>query len=238
MPASLFIKRIQHVVSLSSEDYAALQSIRVVERSLGHREPLWREGDRPIQCAVILSGFLCRHKVANDRDQILAFSVPGDFPDLQTLHLGSLDHNVLSIGVSRVGLISHEQLRNIMAGSQSLTYLFWRETLLSAAIFREWVCNVAARDSLSRVAHLICEMEARLAIVGLAESGHFSLPFTQQDIANATGISTVHVNRTLQTLRKRSLIAWSDRTVTVLDRKTLWELGEFMPDYLHQYCLG
>lgn len=125
-----------------------------------------------------------------------------------------------------------------MAGSQSLTYLFWRETLLSAAIFREWVCNVAARDSLSRVAHLICEMEARLAIVGLAESGHFSLPFTQQDIANATGISTVHVNRTLQTLRKRSLIAWSDRTVTVLDRKTLWELGEFMPDYLHQYCLG
>jgi CRP-like cAMP-binding protein len=206
----------------------------VVERSLEHRVALWREGDKPRQCAVLLSGLLCRHKVANDRDQILAFSVPGDFPDLQTLHLGSIDHNVLSIGASRVGLVAHGQLRDIMAGSQSLTHLFWRETLLDAARLREWVCNVAARDSLPRLAHLICEMEARLAIVGLAETGSFNLPFTQQDVANATGISAVHVNRTVQELRKRGLISWSARTVKVLDRKALRELAEFTPDYLHQ----
>ena len=121
-----------------------------------------------------------------------------------------------------------------MAGSQSLTHLFWRETLLDAARLREWVCNVAARDSLPRLAHLICEMEARLAIVGLAETGSFNLPFTQQDVANATGISAVHVNRTVQELRKRGLISWSARTVKVLDRKALRELAEFTPDYLHQ----
>jgi CRP-like cAMP-binding protein len=235
MPASLFIRRIQHVVSLSPDDRWALGSLRVVERSLAHREPLWREGDQPRQCAVILSGFLCRHKVAGDRDQILSFCVPGDFPDLQTLYISTIDHSVLSIGASRVGLISRDQIRGILAGSQTLTRLFWRETLLDSAIFREWVCNVAAPDALSRVAHLICEMEARLAIAGLVENGSFSLPFTQHDIASACGISTVHVNRTLQALRKRGLIAWSDRTVTVLDRKALWEVGEFAPDYLHQH---
>jgi CRP-like cAMP-binding protein len=210
----------------------------VVERSLAHREPLWREGDKPVQCAVLLSGFLCRHKVANDRDQILVFSVPGDFPDLQTLHLGSIDHNVLSIGASRVGLISHERIKNVINASSRLTHLFWRETQLDAAMFREWVCNVAARDSLSRVAHLICEMEARLAIVGLVENGSFNLPFTQQDIANATGMSNVHVNRTVQELRKRGLITWEARTVKILNKKALRELGEFVPDYLHQHSLA
>lgn len=238
MPASLFIKRIEHVVSLSPDDRAALGSLRVIERSLSHREPLWREGDRPLQCAVILSGFLCRHKVAGDRDQILSFCVPGDFPDLLTLHIPTIDHSILSVGPSRVGLIAHEKINSLLAGSRALTHLFRRETLLDAARFREWVCNVAARDALSRVAHLICEMEARLEIVGLVADGKFNLPFTQQDIANACGMSPVHVNRTLQTLRKRSLIVWEARTITVLDRDALRELGEFVPDYLHQRSPG
>jgi CRP-like cAMP-binding protein len=77
-------------------------------------------------------------------------------------------------------------------------------------------------------------MEARLAIVGLVENGSFNLPFTQQDIANATGMSTVHVNRTAQELRRRALLTWEARKVTVLNRNALWELGEFAPDYLHQ----
>jgi CRP-like cAMP-binding protein len=234
MPASLFIKRVQQAVQLSSDDLTALRSLRVIERALSHREPLWRESDRPLQCAMLLSGFLCRRKIAGDRDQILAFSVPGDFPDLQTLHLGSIDHDLLSIGPSRVGLVTHEQLNDLLGRSKTLTHLFWRETLLDAAMFREWVCNVAAREALSRVAHLICEIEARLEVVGLAEDGKFILPFTQQDIANACGISAVHANRTLQTLRRRDLIAWDGRTVAVLDRGALRELGEFVSDYLHQ----
>src|ERR1700747_1734948 len=170
MPTSLFAKRTREAVGLSSADQEALQSLRVLERTLENRDLLCREGDTATHCTILLSGFLARHKIIGEREQILCFHVPGDFPDLQTLQLPVLDHNIVSIGPSRVGQISHAQLQAILVASPKLAHAFWRETLKEAAIFREWVCNVAGRDALGSIAHLFCEIATRLDAVGLIEN--------------------------------------------------------------------
>ena len=234
MPAGLFSKRVQDAVGLSQADREALRSLRVKQRELGHREPLWREGDAATQTAVVHSGFLASYKMSADREQILAFHVPGDFPDLQALYVPVFDHSITSIGPSVVGLISHADLKDLLVHSHSLASVFWRETILETIVLREWICNVAARDALASFAHLICEIASRLEAVGLVTGGSFSLPLTQQDVANALGLSVVHVNRTLQQLRKRHLISWAQRTITLLDLGELKRIAQFEPDYLRR----
>lgn len=103
-------------------------------------------------------------------------------------------------------------------------HAFWHETLVDAAIYREWVANVGGRNALARVAHLICELASRLESVDLVEDGAFRLPFTQENLADACGLSTVHVNRTLQGLRHRGLITWQGQIVTLLRREELEEV--------------
>ena len=235
MPTTLFAKRIREAVGLSPSDHEALRSLNVIERELENRELLCREGDIATQCTILLSGFLARYKIIGDREQIISVHVPGDFPDLQTLQLHVFDHNIVSIGPSRIGQVSHAQLQGILDVSPSLAHAFWRESLIEAAIFREWVCNVAARDALGCITHLICELAARLDAVGLVDNHRFQLPLTQQAVANATGISTVHVNRMLQELRSRRLISWEGRTIELLDLKELKRLADFTGDYLYQH---
>jgi CRP-like cAMP-binding protein len=117
--------------------------------------------------------------------------------------------------------------------SPGLTNALWRETLIHAAIYREWVENIGSREALSRVAHLICELAARLEVVGLLDDDTFRFPCTQQDLADACGLSTVHINRTLQELRRKGLIEWRSHTVSLLKRKDLEAVGDFSSDYLH-----
>jgi CRP-like cAMP-binding protein len=205
----------------------------VTERTLNHGEPLLREGDTASQCAIGRAGFLASYKITSDREQIVAFHVPGDFPDLQTLYMPVSSQNVVSIGSSRVGLISHSDLKSLIATSQKLASVFWRETIIEATILRDWLCNIAARDALSSIAHLVCEIASRMEAVGLVTDGSFHLHLTQQDLANASGISIVHVNRTLQDLRKRRLVRWENRTVTLLDFEGLKRIAQFEPGYLH-----
>jgi CRP-like cAMP-binding protein len=233
MPASLFARRIREAVGLSLSDHDALRSLHVVERTLRNREQLHREGEIATHCTILIDGFLARYRIVGEREQILSFHVPGDFPDLQSLQLATLDYNTVSIGPARIGLVSHTELQGVLDASASLARVFWRETLIEAAVFRDWVCNIGARDALSRIANLVCELATRLDAVGLVKMNSFHLPLIQQDIGYATGLSTVHVNRTLQELRSRKLISWDAQTVTLLDWDGLRRIAHFKPDYLH-----
>ena len=233
MPAGLFSKRVHDAVGISPSDRELLKALRVTERALDDREALCREGDTATECAIVHAGFLASCKSAPEREQILAFHVPGDFLDLQTLYLPASDRSIVSIGRSRVGLISHSDLRGLLAASPQLAGIFWRETIIEATVLREWICNVAARDALACIAHLFCEIAFRLEAVGMVTENSFHLPITQQDIANASGISTVHVNRTLQEMRKRGLIRLEHRTLTLLNVEELKRTAQFEPDYLH-----
>jgi CRP-like cAMP-binding protein len=223
---------VHDAVGLSRRDRELLHSLRVTERSLDHRQPLYREGEITTQCAVVHSGLLASHKIAADREQIVAFHVPGDFPDLQGLYAPVSDRFIISLGSSQVGLIAHSDLKGLIAASPALASIFWRETIVETTILREWICNAAARDALACIAHLVCELASRLDAIGLVSDDSFQLPLTQQDLANASGLSVVHVNRTLQELRRRRLLSWENRTVTLLNFDKLKHIAEFDPGYL------
>ena len=201
-------------------------------KELADGEYVARQGDRPQSCAIVVGGFLVRQRVVSTRNQISAFYVPGDMPDLHTLHVPVLDHDLRSIGPSTAALVPHLYLRQTLANSATLTAAFWRETLIQSVIHREWIDNLAARQALPRVAHLVCELFARLDIVGLVKDGRFELPMSQEDVADACGLSNVHVNRTVQELRRRGLLDWRSQVVEILQPDQLEQLAEFSAAYL------
>jgi CRP-like cAMP-binding protein len=132
-----------------------------------------------------------------------------------------------------VGFITHEALRDLCERYPRITSAFWRETLIDAAIFREWVMNVGQREAYSRMAHVFCELIVRLRAVGLVEDHACTLPITQGEFADAIGVSTVHVNRVLQEMRANGIIELSGDRLKVPDWETLKRAGDFDPIYLH-----
>ena len=233
MPSQKLIKRLQAVVGLSEDDRTKLANMPHTVKEFTDGEYIVREGDRASRCVIVMSGFVFRQKIVATRSQILSIYLAGDMPDLLTLYLPLMDHDICSAGPSTIGFVPHTYLNDILINSPPLAHALWRETLVDAAIYREWVASLGSREALSRVGHLICELAARLEVVGLLENASFYLPFTQQNIADACGLSVVHVNRTIQELRQRRLIEWERRTLTLLRREELEELADFKPDYLH-----
>lgn len=227
------IDRLQAIANLSAGDLNLLADMPMTVKSFSDGAYILRDGDKSAHCCLLLEGFLARHKIAGDRSQILSFHVPGDIPDLQTLHLPVMDHDLTSVGRATAAFISHDWFNRTLDRAPSLAHVFWREILIDAAVYREWIANIGARDAIARIAHLICEIEARLAAVGLVSANTFNAPFTQRNLADACGLSNVHVNRTLQELRTRGLIVWEGRTVTILKRNDLEFVGDFQTNYLH-----
>ncbi|WP_426435548.1 Crp/Fnr family transcriptional regulator [Bradyrhizobium genosp. P] len=234
MPRRKLTDRLQIAVGLSEHDQDLLSKVPKTIRSFADREPIVRLGESPTRCVLLIEGFAIRQKVVAGYNRILAFYVPGDAPDLHALHLPVMDHDLTSAGPATAAFISHANIRTMLRSSYSLTDAFWRETLVDAAIYREWVANVGARNAIGRIAHVVCELAARLEIVGLLKDNVFEPPFTQANMPDACGLSNVHVNRSLQELRHRGLIKWQGRTVTLLNRRGLEAVAEFQPEYLHQ----
>jgi CRP-like cAMP-binding protein len=234
MPHRKLIARLQAVAALSEQDQASLARMPYKLRTLGNGELVVRQGDRPTHSTVVMSGFLARQRVVSDRNQISSFYIAGDMPDLHTLHLPVMDHELCSVGNSAVACVPHTYLKGLMNDSPAITQAFWRETLIHAALYREWVENLGSREALGRIAHLFCEIAARLELVGALENGgSFHLPLTQQNVADACGLSVVHVNRTLQELRRQGLIEWQNHVVQLRNRTALEDVAEFNRDYLH-----
>ena len=150
-------------------------------------------------------------------------------PDLQSLDLEVMDHSLATVVASKVAFIPHEVVRAFLRAHPRIADVFWRDTLIDAAVFREWVVNVGRRDAYARIAHVLCEVYVRLRAVGLVNG-----QATQAELGDATGISTVHVNRTLQELRGHGLISTpKSGRVVIEDWDRLQEAGEFDPTYLH-----
>lgn len=193
-----------------------------------------REGDRPNQCCVVIEGFQCRYKMLADGErQIMSFHVPGDVPDLQSVFLSTMDHSLGTLTPNRVAFIPHEPLRDLIRQQPGIAERLWRETLIDASVFREWIANVGSRDAYTRIAHIICELFVRLRAVGLANGMKFDFPITQTEIADATGLSTVHVNRSIQQLRADGLITLERGMCHIPDFDALKQAGMFESGYLH-----
>src|SRR3954470_12143750 len=163
--------------------------------------------------------------------QISSLHIPGDIPDLLSLHLEVMDHSLSTVVPSRVAFIPHETIRAFLQAHPRIADVFWRDTLIDAAIFREWISNVGRREAYKRLAHL---RYVRLRGVGLVNGQTYLLPLTQAELGDATGLSTVHINRTLQELRRNGLISTpaKDR-LAIQNWNGLQAAGEFDSTYLH-----
>jgi CRP-like cAMP-binding protein len=233
-PHTLMIRKLESIFRLSDEEKQALQDLPVQLQIYKADQDIVRIGDSPSQCCLLVEGYVSLYKLTDrGKRQIMAFYVPGDMPDLQSLHLQVLDNSLATATPCTVGFIQHEDLRRLCERYPRITAALWRETLVDASIFREWVLNVGRRDAFTRMAHLLCELRMKLKVVGLAENDTFELPFTQVELADAIGTSTVHVNRVLQDLRAKGLIRSYGARLTIPDWEKLKETAGFDPLYLH-----
>jgi CRP-like cAMP-binding protein len=228
------IRKLERGLHLVDEERAALESLPVRVEQIRTDQDIVREGDRPEKCFVLLEGFAAALKrTGAGKRQIMTFHIAGDIPDLQSLHISRLDNTVSTITPCKVGFVEHDALVDLCARFPRITNALWRETLTDAAIFKEWVLNVGRRDAYAGVAHLICEVVTRMRAVGLVHDDRCAFPMTQNELADAVGISAVHVNRTLQELRAAGLIALGRGKLHLLDWEGLKQAGDFVPDYLY-----
>lgn len=233
--AQTVVRRLNALVPLSDAGMAALVKA-VGERILraGAGEDIVSEGDRPDMVRVILSGWLTRYKTLEDgRRQIVGLLLPGDTCDAQVYLLRQMDHSIGTLTPVVYAEIEPARFEELLTADRSLADAFQLETLVNTAIEREWVLNLGRRVALERIAHLLCEIFERLRTVGLLEGKSCVFPITQMDLADATGLSVVHVNRTIQELRASDLIVLRERTLTVNNLDALKNLAMFSPNYLH-----
>ena len=193
-----------------------------------------RAGDILNRSALLVSGLVARYKdLSEGQRQIMEMHVPGDFLDLHGFLLKKLDHDVGSITAVTIAWVPHDNLYRITEREPHLARMLWLSTLMDSAIQRERILSVGRRPALARIAHLLCELYIRLDLVGLAEEMSYALPFTQADLADSTGLTSVHVNRMLRELREQGLLTFRGGRVIIHDWERLRSVAEFDPIYLH-----
>lgn len=219
---------------VSPDEERALRSTIGDTKTVAADHKVIRAGDELNQCVLLLEGLLCRYKdLRNGERQIMELHVPGDFADLHSFTLKRLDHNVMALTPCRLAFAPHERLETISREHPHLTRLLWFSTNLDASIHREWVLSLGRRTAVARIAHLFCELHARLGIVGLTKGLEYPLDLTQADLAECMGLTSVHVNRTLKDLREQGLVEFRGGTVRIDDLPGLQRLAEFDPGYLY-----
>jgi CRP-like cAMP-binding protein len=228
------IAKLATVADLRESDVEKLVALCADVRTIPAKADILKEGERPNHVHIMVEGWAARYKtLADGSRQIVAFLIPGDFCDLHVAVLGHMDHGIVALNSCRVAFIPSDELDALTANHNGLTKALWWSTLVDESVLREWVLNVGRRDADERIAHLLCEMHARMKMVGLVDDGRLSLPLTQDDLADTTGLTPVHTNRTLQRLRKEGLIEIGGGMLTVLDVEGLREAAGFDPSYLH-----
>lgn len=227
--------RLESHTRLSQEERAGIEQIsRRGVRLVPARRDLIREGDPPRSVFLIREGWACRYKQLPDgRRQIISFLLPGDVFDLDIFVLKRMDHSIAAITPLEVAEIGREDVERLMTDYPRIIQGLRRDELVDAAVQREWTLNVGQRTAFERIAHLLCELFARLECVGRTESNSCDFPLTQVDLADATGLTAVHVNRTLQELRKARLIELQNKRLTIPDLPALEAAGTFNSQYLH-----
>ena len=232
--ANPLIRKLEQRDRLSDEERQVLENAVAKVREVGADEDIVKEGDRPSESSLLLEGFAARYKVlSNGRRQITDFHVVGDFVDLHSFLLKTMDHGIVALTRCRIGVVPHATLNQITEKYPHLARLLWLHTLIDSAIHREWLTAMGRRPANGHLAHLICELFLRLRIVDQAEGDTIQIPITQAELGDALGLSTVHVNRVLQNLRGEGLVRWQGNALTILDWERLQQVAEFTPTYLN-----
>ena len=229
------VRRWSRRLPLSADDRSAILALPATKKSFGKDAYMVREGAHTTECNLLLRGFAYRQKLLSDGErQIISIHIPTEFIDLQNGILGTADHNVQSLNRSEAAIIPRAALLELAEVRPAVRRAMWIETLIGASIVREWVVNVGRRDSRARIAHLLCEIAIRLQGAGAGDGAMFDFPVTQEQLADATGLTPVHTNRTIQALRREGLIQLTSGSLKILNWHGLREVGDFDDLYLHQ----
>jgi CRP-like cAMP-binding protein len=230
---SPLLAKLETVATLDAEDRAAIADLGRSARDLGPRRTIIREGDRPDHVHLVLEGWAARQKqLADGSRQITAFLIPGDFCDLHVTILGEMDHSIGTLTRARVAYIPRAQMEALIA-RPGITRALWWATLVDEAVLRAWLVNVGRRDATESIGHLLCELYVRMKTVGLTTDHSYELPLTQEELADALGLTPVHVNRVLQRMRADGLISLKGGALTIHDYRRLEKASGFNPNYLH-----
>ena len=223
------VRKLAYRQKLDSADRAALLALPHTVKSIEQHHYIVRERDRAAYCCVMLAGFSVRHKiVGGGYRQIVAIHMKGEMVDLQNSLLGVADHSVQMLTPGQVAMIPREEIVRVAFERPAVGKAMWIDTLVDASIFREWIANVGRRDAKTRIAHVLCEFALRLKVAGLGEQTGYQLPMTQEQLGDVTGLTSVHVNRTLKSLEADGLIErLSPRSITIGDWKKLSDVGDF-----------
>jgi CRP-like cAMP-binding protein len=236
-PSSLepMVRTLEYWKKFTRDDRDAVLALPHTVKALQPSHYIVREFDLAEFSCVLLSGFAIRHKiVAGGHRQILSIHMKGELVDLQNSLLGMADHSVQMLTAGRIARIPRAEVQRIAFERPNIGRAMWVSSLIDASIFREWIANVGRRDAPTRIAHLLCEFSLRLKVAGLGEPNSYELPMTQDQLADATGLTAVHVNRTLKALEADGLIARRNpRSIEIGDWRKLADAGDFNNAYLH-----
>lgn len=229
------VRKLEYRQKLDADDRAALLALPHKVKLLEAHDYVVRQGDRAEFSCALLSGYCVRQKiVCNGYRQIVAIQMKGEIVDLQNSLLGTADHAVQMLTAGKIAMIPGEEVVRIAFERPAVGKAMWLDTLVDGSIFREWVANVGRRDARTRIAHLLCEFSLRLQLAGLGEQSNYELPMTQEQLADCTGLTPVHVNRTIKSLERDGLIArTSARSITIGNWRKLADVGDFQSTYLH-----
>ena len=221
---------------ISDEEADILVKSFTAQRYYAADQDIVAQDSRPTSSQLLTEGFAGRYKILADGSrQISAVHVPGDFMDLHGFLLKEMAHGVVALTPCRLALVEHSTLKRLSETQPHLTRMLWLDTLIDGSIHREWIVAMGRRDAVSRMAHFVCELYVRLKLVNRVEETSFRLPLTQSEIADIFGMSLVHVNRTIQSLRREGAIRWEGDMVTIDNWAQLARLAEFDDTYL---CLN
>jgi CRP-like cAMP-binding protein len=228
------VRKFERRARLAEEDRDALLALPHQLRRVSAGGHIIRDGDKPDYCCLLLSGFAFRHKITGEGGrQVLSLHLAGDFVDLQNGLLEVSDHNVQMLTDGDVAFVPREAIKALALERPAVGVAMWVDTLVDSAIFREWVVNVGRRDARTRIAHILCEFSLRLEEAELAKDHRYELPMTQEQLADAVGLTSVHVNRVLRQLGEEGLISRNKRAITIEDWARMRDAGDFNERYLH-----
>jgi CRP-like cAMP-binding protein len=233
-PLELLVANLELRCPLSPSDREAVLALPYTLKSLAPGSYAVREGEPPTGCGVLVSGFAYHQKLTGDGGrQILSIHIPGEALDFQNIFLNVADHSVQMLTRGHLAVVPRADIQRIARHSASICHAILVTTLVEASIFREWILNVGRRDAKSRLAHVLCELAVRLDAHGLTDHMGYHLPMTQAELADALGLTPVHLNRVIRSLESDGLINRSKRDLSFPDWERMRDMADFNDRYLH-----
>jgi CRP-like cAMP-binding protein len=228
------LKKLRRRDDISAEEEQTVRNLVSHTVRVAADKVVIRAGELLKESLIVLDGWAARAKdLPSGQRQFAEIHLPGDFTDLHSFTLKRLDHDIVSITPCVLAVVPHERLKKVTERFPHLTRVFWFSTNLDAAIHREWALSLGRRSAIARMAHLFCELLLRLEVIGMTNGHSYDFPLTQAELGESLGLTSVHVNRTLQELRRMALIEVENRRVTILDLDALKGVAEFDPTYLY-----